>query len=76
MNQRVAWHTIVPEREGGATFRHSWSLFTTGLRTLLPQFWFWVNGDGDTQKRTGEEAKNTSRVTARWGMAFHLWGKR
>ena len=51
MNRRVALHTIsVPEREGGgATFRHSWSRFTTGLRTLRPHFQFRVSGDGDTQ---------------------------
>jgi len=50
MNQRVALHTIsVPERERGATFRHSWSLFATGLRTLVPQVRFRVSGDGDTQ---------------------------
>ena len=54
MNQRVALHTTsVPG--GVPTFRHSWSLFTMGLRTLLSQFQFKVSLDGDTQKKIGED---------------------
>ena len=77
MNQRVALHTIsVLEREGGATFRYSCSLFATGLRTLLAQFQFRVSGKVTHRRKLGRKEEHKQGSGALGGGTPHLWGKR
>jgi hypothetical protein len=58
----------VPDRKGRTTFRGSWSLFTTGLKTLLASLG--RGGDGDTQQKSGEEGRTQPGL--RHGGGWHL----